>query len=135
NLHDPGLDWAQIFGIWPNGDFRDAAHRGDATGVLIALVAIGAVLGLAVAWLRRAFGLLLYAGTALIGSSIFWHWGSPWIGGKAIAIASPLFLALALAAAGWVFEQGRRVEAVLAAAASLFGVGWSGAWGSADGYP
>jgi hypothetical protein len=119
------LNWSQIFGIWPVGDFRVSPGRGDVTGVLIAVVVIGAVLGLAVAWLRRGFGLLAYAGAALVGSSIFWLWGSPWIGGKALAIASPLFLALALAAAGWVFERGRRIEAVLAAAAILFGVGWS----------
>ena len=132
NLHGHGLNWAQIFGIWPNGDFRDPAHRSDVTGVLIAVVVIAALLGLVVAWLRRGFGLLLYAATALVGSSIFWLEGSPWIGGKAIAIASPLCLALGLAAAGWVFEQGRRVEAVLAAAAILFGVGWSDVWAYHD---
>jgi hypothetical protein len=127
NLIRPGLDWSQVFGIWPTGDFRFSPVRGDVTGVLIALVAIGAVLALGVAWVRRAYGPLGYAATALVGSSIFWLFGSPWIGGKAIAIASPLFLALALAAAGWVFEQGRRVEAVLAAGAILFGVAWSDA--------
>jgi hypothetical protein len=126
------LNWAQIFGIWPNGDFRNPAHHADVTGVLIAVLVIAALLGLAVAWLRRSFGLLLYAATALIGSSIFWLWGSPWIGAKAIAIASPLCLALGLAAAGWVFEQGRRVEAVLVAAAILFGVGWSDVWAYHD---
>jgi hypothetical protein len=125
NLHDHGLNWVQIFGIWPNGDFRDPVARGDVTGVLIAVVVIAAASGLVVAWLRRGFGLLMYAATALVGSSIFWLWGSPWIGGKAIAIASPLFLALALVAAGWVFESGRRIEAMLAAGAILFGVGWS----------
>ena len=121
------LDWAQIFGIWPAGDFRGDPARSKVTGVLIALVVTGALGGLALAWRRRGFGLLVYAATALVGSSIFWHWGSPWIGGKAIAIASPLCLALALAAAGWVFEHGRRIEAVIAAAAVLFGVAWSDA--------
>jgi hypothetical protein len=119
------LNWSQIFGIWPVGDFRVSPGRGDVTGVLIAVVVIAAVIGLVVAWLRRGFGLLTYAATALVGSSIFWLWGSPWIGGKALAIASPLFLALALAAAGWLFESGRRIEAALAAAVILFGVGWS----------
>jgi hypothetical protein len=80
-----------------------------------------------IAWRRRGLGLLVYAITALVGSSIFWIWGSPWIGGKAIAIASPLCLSLALVAAGWVYEQGRRVEAVLAAVAIVFGVAWSDA--------
>ena len=121
------LDWTQIFGIWPTGDFRDGPMRHDVTGVLIAVVVIGALLAIAVAWRRHGHGLLAYAATALVGSSIFWLKGSPWIGGKAIAIASPLCLALALAAAGWVFESGRRVEAVLAAGAIVFGVAWSDA--------
>ncbi len=121
------LDWWQIFGIWPTGDFRTAANRSDVTGVLIALVVIGAVLALVVAWRRRGFGLLTYAASALVGSSIFWLQGSPWIGGKAIAIASPLCLSLALVATGWVYEHGRRIEAVLAAGAIVFGVAWSDA--------
>ena len=124
NLIHP-LNWAQIFGIWPTGDFRVDPIRSDVTGVLIALVVIGALLGVAIAWVKQSFGLLGYAATALVGSSIFWLAGSPWIGGKAIAIVSPLALVLALAAAGWVFETGRRVEAVLATAAILFGVAWS----------
>jgi hypothetical protein len=119
------LNWSQIFGIWPSGDFRNAAMRSDVTGVLIALVVLGAVLGLVLAWQRRGWGLLAYAATALVASSIFWLTASPWIGAKAIAIVSPLFLVLALAAAGWLFETGRRVEAVLAAGAILFGVAWS----------
>jgi len=121
------LDWTQIFGIWPTGDFRGGPMRHDVTGVLIALVVIGALLAIAIAWRRRGYGLLAYAATALVGSSIFWLGGSPWIGGKALAIASPLCLALALAGAGWVFESGRRVEAVLAIGAIVFGVAWSDA--------
>jgi hypothetical protein len=119
------LKWSQIFGVWPTGDFRTNPVRGDVTGVLIALVVLGAVLGLVLAWRRRGRGLIVYAATALIASSIFWLSGSPWIGAKAIAIVSPLFLVLALAAAGWLFETGRRVEAVLAASALLFGIAWS----------
>ncbi len=126
------LNWSQIFGIWPVGDFRTSPHRVDVTAVLIAVVVIAAVIGLVVAWLRRGFGLLVYAGTALVGSSIFWLEGSPWIGGKALAIVSPLFLALALIAAGWIFEQGRRIEAVLVVGAILFGVGWSDVWAYHD---
>ena len=75
-----------------------------------------------------------YAASALVGSTIFWVEGSPWIGGKAIAIASPLALSLALVAAGWVYEHGRRVEAVLAAAAIVFGVAWSDAWAYHDAF-
>ncbi len=132
NGHRQPLKWLQIFGIWPTGDFRCSPVRTDVTGVLIGLVVIGAALAVVVAWRRRGFGLLLYTGTALVASSIFWLEGSPWIGGKALAIVSPLFLALALIAAGWIFEQGRRVEAVLVAAAIVFGVGWSDVWAYHD---
>ena len=58
--------------------------------MLIALVVIGAVLAVVLAWRRRGLGLLTYATSALVGSTFFWLEGSPWIGGKAIAIASPL---------------------------------------------
>jgi hypothetical protein len=128
------LDWSQIFGIWPSGDFRTGPVRGDITGVLIALVVMGAVLAVVVAWRQRGYGLLTYAAAALVGSSVFWLRGSPWIGGKAIAIASPLCLSLALVAAGWVYEQGRRVEAVIAAGAIVFGVAWSDALAYHDAY-
>lgn len=124
NLYHP-LNWSQIFGVWPAGDFRNGPVRSDATGVLIAFVVLAAILGLVVAWQRRGWGLIAYTATALVASSVFWLKASPWIGAKAIAIASPLFLVLALAASGWLFETGRRVEAVLAAAAILFGVAWS----------
>jgi hypothetical protein len=119
------IEWPQILGIWPAGDFRNAPVRGDVTGVLIALVVIGAAFGIVLAWRRRGYGLLVYAGAALVGTLIFWRFGSPWIEGKAFAIVSPAALVLALAAAGWVFESGRRIEAVLGAAAILFGVAWS----------
>ena len=61
NLNHP-LAWWQIFGIWPTGDFRTSAHRSDITGVLIALVVIGAVLAVVLAWRRRGFGLLTLRG-------------------------------------------------------------------------
>jgi hypothetical protein len=124
NLYHP-LSWSQVFGIWPSGDFRNNPDNSSVTGALIALVVLGAALGLVLAWRRRGWGLIVYAATALIASSVFWLKASPWIGAKAIAIVSPLFLVLALAAAGWLFESGRRVEATLAAAALLFGVAWS----------
>ena len=119
------IEWPQILGIWPAGDFRNAPVNGQAAGVLIAVVVIAAVLGIVLAWKRRGWALLAYTAAALVGMLVFWRFGSPWIEGKAFAIVSPLALVLALAAAGWVFESGRRVEAVLGAAAILFGVAWS----------
>ena len=124
NLYHP-LSWSQVFGIWPAGDFRNNPDSSAVTGALIALVVLAGVFGIVLAWRRRGWGLIAYAATALIASSVFWLKASPWIGAKAIAIVSPLFLVLALAAAGWLFETGRRFEAVLAAAAMLFGVAWS----------
>ena len=51
--------------------------------------------------------------------------GSPWIDGKAMATAAAAFLLAALAACGFVFEHGRRVEAAVAALAISVGVLWS----------
>ena len=50
---------------------------------------------------------------------------SPWVSAKAIAMASPAFLAAALAGCAALFGLGRRVEAAVAAVAIAGGVLWS----------
>ena len=52
---------------------------------------------------------------------------SPWIGGKALAMASPAFLAAAFAGCGAGFAQKRTIEASVAALAIAGGVLWSNA--------
>jgi hypothetical protein len=126
NLVKP-LDWMQFFGIWPTGDFRVAPHSIDATHLLIGVVVAAGLLGLVVAWRRRAGGFLIYTCGATVGCFVVVAFGSPWIDAKALATASPVFVLAGLAAAGAVFESGRRIEGLLIAAAIAGGVLWSNA--------
>lgn len=124
NLFHP-LSKLQVFGIWPAGDFRGSPKDLDPTHVLVAVVALAAATALVLAWRRGAWELLLYVGTVAIGAALLIAKGSPWIDGKALATASPAFPLAGMAACGFVFERGRRVEAVVVAAAIAGGVLWS----------
>ena len=126
NLIRP-LDKLQVFGVWPVGDFRFRPHNIHLTYVLIAVVAVAAVGGLVWAWRCREWGLLLYVAGAAVGCAVSVALGSPWIDGKALAIASPAALIAAAAATGWLFTRGRRVEAVVAILVVAGGVIWSNA--------
>ena len=70
-------------------------------------------------------GRLLYGVGALLGSAVLFGLGSPWIGAKALATASPAFVLLALVAAAALAARGRRVEAAVVAAGIAGGVLWS----------
>ena len=121
------LSWLQIFGIWPNGDFRNPPDRLDVTYVLTTVVALAAIVGLILAWRRRAWELLLVVASAALACAIYVGAGSPWIGGKALATSSPMILAAALAGAAALFEGGRRVEALTAGAVIIAAVAFSDA--------
>ena len=126
NLITP-LNKLQVFGIWPVGDFRFRPHNIHLTYVLIALVAVAAVGGLVWAWRCREWGLLLYVAGAAVGCAISVALGSPWIDGKALAIASPAALIAAAAATGWLCVKRRRIEATVAILVIAGGVLWSNA--------
>jgi hypothetical protein len=126
NLFGP-LSKLQAFGIWPVGDFRVRPHDAAPTYVLIALVIAAGLVGLWWAWRRRAWELPTYIAVAALGSGAVVAASSPWVGGKAIAMASPAFLAAALAGCAAIFRLGRRVEAAVAAVAIAGGVLWSNA--------
>ena len=117
----------QVFGIWPVGDFRYRPHNIHLTYVLIALVAVAAVGGLVWAWRCREWGLLLYVAGAAVGCAVSVALGSPWIDGKAMAIASPAALIAAAAATGWLVVKRRRFEATVAILVIAGGVLWSNA--------
>ncbi len=113
NLFEP-LSVFQVFGIWPVGDFRLRPDEEVITAILAAAAAAAAVTSAVTAWRRGSVGLLLYWGGAAVGASLLFVVGSPWIDGKAIAMASP---AIALAAAlgiAVLFERGLRIEACIA---------------------
>jgi hypothetical protein len=119
------LSWLQLFGIWPKGDFRTPPASLDTTHVLVGVVGVAAALALVLSLRRRAWELPIAVATALFGSALYVTFGSPWIGAKALASASPVVLTAALAGAGAVFEGGRRVEGVIAAGVVAAGVIWS----------
>jgi hypothetical protein len=126
NLIHP-LSYLQVLGIWPSGDFRvDPPGRNlDTAYVLMAVLCAAAAFGLWWAWRRRAWALLLYAGTLLAGCVLLIPKGSPWVDGKALATASPAVVLAAMAGAAAIFERGRRVEAAVLALAIGGGVMWS----------
>ena len=124
NLIEP-LDLLQLFGIWPSGDFRVEPQRMEATRLLIAVLVIAALAGLVWAAGRRAWNLLLYVGGATLACLVIVSVGSPWVDGKALAIASPAWLLAATAGAAGAWERGRRVEAGVAASVLALGVLWS----------
>ena len=124
NLFGP-LSELQAFGIWPAGDFRVRPDDLAPTYVLIALVIALGLCGLWWAWRRRAWELPTYVAIMALGSGAVVLASSPWVSAKAIAMASPAFLAAALAGCAALFGLGRRVEAAVAAVAIAGGVLWS----------
>ena len=126
NLFGP-LSKLQAFGIWPIGDFRVRPHDLAPTYVLIAVVVAAGLVGLWWAWQRGAWELPTYLGIVAIGSGAVVAVSSPWVSGKAIAMASPAFLAAAFAGCAALFGLGRRVEAAVVAIALTGGVLWSNA--------
>ncbi len=136
NLLGP-LDKLQLFGIWPAGDFRlDPAGPGT-TYALIALAAVAALVGLLGARRARAWPMLIYVGGALAACLVIVIIGSPWIEGKAMAIASPALLLAACSGAGWLWAgAGRRVRLWerMAGAALLAILGAGVLWSAALAY-
>ena len=126
NLFQP-LSELQAFGIWLVGDFRVRPDDAAPTYVLIALVIAAGIVGVWWAWRRRAWELPTYVAIVGLGSGAVVLVSSPWVGAKAIAMASPAFLAAALAGCAALLGLGRRVEAVVAAIAITGGVLWSNA--------
>ncbi len=121
------LSWLQAFGIWPSGDFRVAPHNLDVTRALVALAAAAAVFACVVAVRRRAVELPTAIASAVFACVVYLGLGSPWIGGKALASASPIVLAAAFAGAAAVYERGRRVEAIAGGVVLLGALLWSNA--------
>jgi hypothetical protein len=126
NLIEP-LDWLQFFGVWPTGDFRLEPESLAATHLLIALVAAAGLLGIVLAWRRRASALLIYVIGATAGCFLVVAFGSPWIDAKGLATASPAFVLAGLVAGGIAIEGGRRIEGLLIVAVITGGVLWSNA--------
>ena len=126
NLYHP-LSGLQLFGVWPTGDFRLDPKDLTVTYVLIAVVGLEAVIGLALAIGARSWATVMYVGCALVAALVIFAVGSPWVGGKALATASPAIPLAAAAAGAALFSRGRRVLGVILIAALAVGVLWSNA--------
>jgi hypothetical protein len=113
----------QVLGVWPTGDFRvDPAHTW-LTWLFVLLAVTGLVLGVTLAIRRRALGVLAVGAAAAVGAVLLVVGGSPWLGGKALAIASPI--ALFLAACGYASRCTRSRFWLGAAVLLVAGVAWS----------
>jgi hypothetical protein len=128
NLVRP-LKVAQIFGIWPAGDFRFTPSDYTITKILIAFCALLAVCTAVYAVRRGAIRLPLIALVCVGAALVLQRESSPWIVAKALAEGSPFVVLIALAGAAVVFEAGWRVEGAIAAALVTSGVLWSNALG------
>ena len=117
------LNPIQALGIWPSGDFRVDPSASVPAAVLIALAFLAALYGLWTAWRRGAVGHLLFA-TALLAAAAIVLVGSPWVDAKALAVAAPAALSLAILGAIATLRYDRVVGAILVAAVAG-GVLWS----------
>ncbi len=124
NLVRP-LSALEAFGIWPNGDFRTPPRMIDVVDIMVVVVGAAILLALALASRRRTWEVPIALAAAAFSCVIYVGGGSPWIGGKALASASPIVLTAALAGAAAFFETGRRVEATVVAGLIVIGVIWS----------
>jgi hypothetical protein len=120
------LDWKQVFGIWPAGDFRNGVGDGKGLAYLLIVVLAAAGAGGAVTMARRRqFGPLLFGAAtlvALVGLSTYGS--SPWVEAKALAIASPAVLLLA-ALGATLWPSRLRPLAFVSLGLIAVGVAWS----------
>jgi hypothetical protein len=126
NLSQP-LKFVQAFGIWPTGDFRTNPVQPVIAYALIGVLALALALGLAMAVRRRSWELPLLVVGVFVGLVIVVHFGSPWVDGKALATAAPVFVLGGMVGAAMIFSAGRRIEGALIGLAILLGVLWSDA--------
>jgi hypothetical protein len=131
NLVRP-LSLLEAFGIWPTGDFRFDPHDRAATYVLIAVLLAAAVVGLLVAWRRRAWGFVLYPLSGLAIAVVLDESSSPWLTAKGYATVSPAFVLAGLGGAAFVLERGRRAEGLVLGLVIAGGVLWSNVLGYHD---
>ena len=123
NLIEP-LNWLQALGIWPVGDFRVTPGAPLLTYAACTVALAAAAYGFSRAW-GRTWGLVLLGAGALVGAGALIVAGSPWVEGKALATASPAFVALGVAGAILLRRTDRRLLGDAAVAVIAAGVIWS----------
>lgn len=115
----------QVLGVWPTGDFRVDPGRGWVAWLLVGLAGVGLALGVLHAIRLRAVAVLALGAAAGLGAAIFVVAGSPWLGGKALAIASPVVLFLVGCGFAATFARSASRLWLGAAALLVVGVAWS----------
>lgn len=123
NLAEP-LETAQALGIWLSGDYRYRTLEPaleTPQQVAFWLAGLLALLGLAWALARRAWGPLLLAGL-LLPSAYLLARGSPYADAKVLALASPPIMLLALLGAGSLWRARIWPLSALAGGALVVGV-------------
>jgi hypothetical protein len=132
NLVRP-LRGIQVLGIWPTGDFRVDPDARALTAVVLVLATLAGVVGIRLAAKQKAHGLLLALASAAFGAIVFVAIGAPWIGAKALAVASP-FVLLAVLAGAIAVVRGRNAVVFAATAAVSIVLLCSVAWSNALAY-
>jgi len=128
NLIAP-LKALQVAGIWPAGDFRVIPDDEGLAYLLIAVAIVAAAVGITAAVRARDPWPALYVGGSLAACLALVAIGSPWVGAKALATASPAIPFAAMLGAAALLAAGMRVAAALAGAVVVGGVLWSNALG------
>src|SRR5262249_20956972 len=126
NLVHP-LNKLQVFGVWPTGDFRLSPTDVTPTRILVTTVAAAALVGAVLALRERAWAFLLYVSSAACGCALVALLGSPWVGAKAYAIASPAFVLAAAVGCTGLIVRSRVTEGTIGLIAVAGGVLWSNA--------
>ena len=121
NLAQP-LNYLQVMGIWPAGDFRYSPHLPVLTDIAIAIAIAAAGYGLWWSWRRASWPLLFYTVVAAVGLVIVVIPADPWIDGKALTMASPGFLLAAMIGSLALVKGKRRLLGYLATTAVVAGV-------------
>ncbi len=124
NLVEP-LSRLQLAGIWPAGDFRFEPHDLVPAYLLIGLLLVAATVGVAEAWRRHAWALLLYLVAAVGGALAIGAVGSPWVGAKALASGSPAIVLAGAVGAAALVTRGSRVGGIGLGLLIAVGVVWS----------
>lgn len=107
NLYGP-LNLLHIMGIWPSKDFRLPPYIAPLT-YLVIFTAIGfAVFGIYIHIRRRSWVLpsLIASCAAVVAYSNIW--GGIWLTGKALAVASPIFLLASVIGAYEIWSKANR---------------------------
>jgi hypothetical protein len=121
------LDPLQLAGIWPAGDFRFAPAGPVLTDVAIAVVLVGAAVGLVFSWRRRAWEVLAFCAGGLGIAVAIGIVGSPWAEGKAFAAASVVVPFAAGLGAAALWSRRLRVPALAVCLFLTGGILWSNA--------